>query len=491
MREKCNIKSFKVFCLPITNSKKEKLQKMINEYAKIYNFSAKYQPSLPDVPYRKILKPDGKLINISNPSKLYTKWIKSGIIKRKNVSALQAFNAIKDAWSNFKTSQNVDGGASLIKTPNIIKFENVEYKIIKTKNNNYGILLKSKNIYLPLKTGKYIELINHLENIINSENSGAIIYNLSDNSISIPIKLQRTNKMVKKNKIETIIGIDRGVNNTVVLAAIRKENKKIIGVKIVSGYNNKDKIRRINKIYNKRRHARKRTTNKIQNIQNTYGHEISNQIVEFAKKYSHPILVFEKLRSHKLFSKFKSWNYGDAKSKTDYKLRNIGLYSIEVDPKYTSQICHRCGAIGIRIKGTIHFGCPSCGLGFGSNPKGAIGQYNADVNAAINIALKGFSVLYEQKKDKVELSNVQPNENIIKPIPTVMNGIDGRNSIVKAIPYLDSVKTTPSKEMNNPMVNINQVSSAPENDISFLYKGNDKNVSRTNIEEKINSGEVL
>ena len=43
-----NVTAFKIFCLPLSISKQEKLKLMINEYAEFYNYSAKMQPSLPD-----------------------------------------------------------------------------------------------------------------------------------------------------------------------------------------------------------------------------------------------------------------------------------------------------------------------------------------------------------------------------------------------------------------------------------------------------------
>ncbi|KXA96037.1 hypothetical protein AKJ38_04045 [candidate division MSBL1 archaeon SCGC-AAA259I14] len=47
----------------------------------------------------------------------------------------------------------------------------------------------------------------------------------------------------------------------------------------------------------------------------------------------------------------------------------------------TSQKCHKCGSEGERYKGK--FSCPSCSLK----------DYNADLNAAINIAERGIKSL--------------------------------------------------------------------------------------------------
>ena len=489
-------KSFKIHCLPLTTVKKNILQLWVQEYADIYNYSAKFIPSLPI-----------KYIDEPNPSLLYTKWITSKLLVRNFIPSQSAGQAITDARANFKTNKIIN----VINMPNIIKFGNNGY-IFTKKNNTYGIVLKGikSKIFIPLQIGDLqTELRLKLDTASETKKDvGIILYNLRDNSISIPHKTKSSHKFLKKNKLETIIGVDRGINNHVVLSAIDKKSKKVLGIKIISGLESKDKMRHLKKIVAKRQESGKDVNNRIQNIQTTNAHRISHAIVEFALKYPAPIVIFEDLNSMKkqrlrqknggkaskgLRKTVASWNYADVKTKTDYKLAEQGLYSFEVKAWLTSQLCHRCGAIGIREG--IGFKCPSCGLGVGSNPTSTIGQYNADVNASINIALRGLHVLYGRVKDTVVVSNGQPHETISNPIPMEMTDsrrYDNESNRLNETTASEDANRSSSTVSDQPMANVSQANCVPENDIlSSSYKGVDNYPIRTESEQKSDISEML
>jgi hypothetical protein len=120
--------AYKVHCLPLTKTKENWLKERVDEYARIYNLAAKLTPSLPE-----------RYIQSQNPSELYSCWIKHNgtetpLLHSIILSGLQKFNALKDACSNYKTRKTLNqktSRVSFIETPNIIKFENSEYKIIR------------------------------------------------------------------------------------------------------------------------------------------------------------------------------------------------------------------------------------------------------------------------------------------------------------------------------------------------------------------------
>jgi len=433
------INSFKVFCLPLSKSKQETLQNMINEYSQIYNYASRLIPSMKG----------SKHLKFSNPSTLYTKWIKSKKIERKYIGSLEAFNAIKDAVANFKTHGNL----SEMKEPNIIKFEKSRYEIIKL-NNHYGIKIGGKNgIYLPLVTGDYEKLNEFLDVIIKTDsNPGNVLYNLKENSISISHDINENNTIPKYKKdieIDTIIGVDLGSNNLAALSVLKfkKEDveqkiidfkmngKKFISrndipieiakVELISGLGNRHRLKYLKKVNKWKQKHRKDVGNRIRNIQQSNEHLISAKIAEIAKEYPNSLVVLEANLTN-VRTRYSLFNPGGTKQKIEYKLNNIGIRTKEIHPAYTSQRCNKCGAIGIRQKGTVYFQCPSCGLG-GSTPSSTIGQYNADVNASINIGLKGLFSLYGKKERNVDrVLNIDPNEHTQedepKPISEVCNG---------------------------------------------------------------------
>jgi len=478
----------KIYCLALTKTKEEWLEAQIQEYADIYNYAARFIPSLPE-----------KYLKFKQPSLLYTKWIKGGKVERKIIMAASAFCAISDAVANYKSSER----HTLIEKPNIVKYGNHGYKIIKNKDH-YGIVVGGvKGIFLPLRIGKKQDDVKELLDYVieNKKDVGIITYNFRDNSISISHTVESEHKFLKKGKIETIIGVDRGVNNHVVLSAVDRETHKVLGIKIISGMEDKGKIRHLKKIANKRQESRKEVGNKIQNIQNTNAHRISRELVNFTIQYNNPVVIFEDLKSMKknrlrnkhggksgkgLRKMVASWNYADLKTKSDYKLKQKGIWTFEVNAWMTSQDCHRCGAIGIRDG--IHFHCENCGLGCGSNPQSTIGQYNADVNASINIAHKGIYVLYECKPDTIAVSNGQPNDSITSPIPTEMTDAGRYNSVSNRLDETNAHNCANRSSLavsDQPSAKVSVVGCAPENDPhSSIHKDQDRNTGRMESTEQ-------
>lgn len=67
-----------------------------------------------------------------------------------------------------------------------------------------------------------------------------------------------------------------------------------------------------------------------------------------------------------------SWAFGQLQQFIEYKALEASIPIVYVDPRYTSQLCSRCGQFGIRSK--HNFWCPYCNL-----------VNNADYNASYNI----------------------------------------------------------------------------------------------------------
>jgi len=74
-----------------------------------------------------------------------------------------------------------------------------------------------------------------------------------------------------------------------------------------------------------------------------------------------------------------SWSFHQLGGFLTYKARRAGVPLVQVDPRYTSQICHRCGHRDKRNRPNQEtFHCRSCGV-----------VAHADHNAALNIAQRG------------------------------------------------------------------------------------------------------
>ena len=71
------------------------------------------------------------------------------------------------------------------------------------------------------------------------------------------------------------------------------------------------------------------------------------------------------------------WSFKRLEQMIKYYAQLEGVYVEAVDPKYTSQVCSRCGIISKKNRKSRSFYTCSCGL-----------NLNADLNAARNIANK-------------------------------------------------------------------------------------------------------
>jgi transposase len=68
-----------------------------------------------------------------------------------------------------------------------------------------------------------------------------------------------------------------------------------------------------------------------------------------------------------------NWSFYQLQRFIQYKAERKGIEIVKVSPRYTSQICSKCGNLGSRSKG--FFSCSHCGY-----------SLNADLNASLNLA---------------------------------------------------------------------------------------------------------
>jgi len=121
-------------------------------------------------------------------------------------------------------------------------------------------------------------------------------------------------------------------------------------------------------------------------------HTFAQQTAVMLMRWAGPdtVLVFEDLASipqptrsqvgsKALRRRLSLWQRREIRTAVERKAQAAGLLVAEVDPRYTSQTCSRCGLRGTRKR--HRFACPSCGF-----------EAHADVNAAVNVRLR-YTVL--------------------------------------------------------------------------------------------------
>lgn len=190
--------------------------------------------------------------------------------------------------------------------------------------------------------------------------------------------------------IEEFIGVDLGL---IEIAAL--SNGITFNSKELQEYREKrQKVR--SSLQSKGTKNCKKVLKRLSGKERTHGtiinHTISKQIVKIAKSEGKGIAI-ENLKgirfsadnkSKKFRTRIGKWSFHQLKQFLTYKCLLNGIKLIEVPPAYTSKTCHNCLHIGKR-QGKV-FTCKNCNSVF-----------DADVNAAKNIALLGASIIMPEK----------------------------------------------------------------------------------------------
>jgi putative transposase len=111
----------------------------------------------------------------------------------------------------------------------------------------------------------------------------------------------------------------------------------------------------------------------------------SREAVEYARQFENPVIVLEDLtyiREHLDYGtwmnrRLHNWAFARLTGRIEDKARDAGIPVRFVTPAYTSQTCHACGYLGSRSSQAA-FRC--------TNAECWVSEYQADINAAANIA---------------------------------------------------------------------------------------------------------
>jgi IS605 OrfB family transposase len=203
------------------------------------------------------------------------------------------------------------------------------------------------------------------------------------------------------------VGIDRGVNAILAVAAINREGGSPHHLWLESGkglWKLRSKEREIRTQIQKKADAlrkagkRFRLNRKIGDIGerkyvNLLFHQISKNLVKKVLEMypdKKVVLVMENLKglregerkAQQLRYKLNTFGYQKLQSLICYKASDVGIPVYFVEPAWTSVRCSKCGHVDNENRKGGYFRCTSCGY-----------SLNADLNAAINIANKFYQSL--------------------------------------------------------------------------------------------------
>jgi len=198
----------------------------------------------------------------------------------------------------------------------------------------------------------------------------------------------------------TVIGMDIGERNIVTLVALDINNPE----KPMKGTFINRKIKEIRYRYylhQKKMMAETKTPRldlvkkmRYKTKLNYEIHKLAIDVVNYAKQFPSPIIVMEDLtgirdkfnKGKKLNRRFHSLPFRKIQTAIENCAYKNGIMVAYVDPRYTSQTCHRCGNVN-HVNGRT-FVCNKCGL-----------KYNRDLNASINIARRFITMINNNNKN--------------------------------------------------------------------------------------------
>lgn len=213
-----------------------------------------------------------------------------------------------------------------------------------------------------------------------------------------------------------VIGVDRGINYLAVTTD--GQRSQFFGGKRVNHIRNRysktlASIQRKKATQNTRsiRRTLKRLSGKEARFMRDVNHVVSRRIVDFAKVTGNPTIAIEKLDGIRDDTKRRlrkeqraavnSWAFYQLEQFLQYKAADFGFEIIEVDAKYTSQGCSKCGHTEKSNRNGHRFICKACSY-----------QLHSDLNAARNIKLRG--VLTRQALCQDGLLSVSPKARVDK-----------------------------------------------------------------------------
>lgn len=200
--------------------------------------------------------------------------------------------------------------------------------------------------------------------------------------LNIQCKLLDIKQVVVGNN--RVLGIDRGILNIVTCSDNSFENSKHLR-------NVKGRYRYLRaKLQSIGTASARRKLKKLAGAERRFTLDVNHCISK--KLVSKPYDVFavealnikktKKKNGRKFNRMLGSWSYGQLLTLLKYKAEAAGKMVIEVDPRYTSQRCSKCGYEHKGNRKGLRFKCKRCGF-----------ELNADLNASRNIAQLGTSEL--------------------------------------------------------------------------------------------------
>jgi len=267
---------------------------------------------------------------------------------------------------------------------------NYDCHLLSFSDSKASIRVLEKRIKLDFhyKTDKNIDIDSKVQ-------ESKLLYDKSKNKFFLH-RAFKVENLEEKKSYDGVIGIDRGIKNLVYCNdnyffksedSVKKKNK----ISKTIGEVQRRKARKQSRKTKASRRLLKRLSQKRNRMTANINHTISKNIVMNAIN-SNSAIAIENLKgiskqqnvSKKHRSELHKWSFHQLEEFLEYKAILHGITIIKVDPKYTSQICHKCNTLGNRNR--EKFSCSNNLCNY---------EGHSDYNASHNIKNRGVDRLKE------------------------------------------------------------------------------------------------
>ncbi|MHB9294924.1 putative IS200/IS605 family transposase ISNph16 [Pillotina sp. SPG140] len=247
--------------------------------------------------------------------------------------------------------------------------------------------------------------VNRYHILTNDVQAGQLKYHIRKNVFYLCLQYRVQPQQNHSGK--AIIGIDRGLYNLVTLSdGTNISSKACKTVKRRYAYN-RSKLQSVGTRSAKRKLKRK--AGKEKRYMTNCNHCITKRLAANIDVQTYVLedltgIRKQKNKGKKFNSWLSNWSFSQFEQQLKYKCELHAIHVVNVDPRYTSQKCNRCGTIDKSSRNKSRYVCKHCGH-----------RDHADVNAAKNIRDK-----YARSKQSGQAAFNQP---IVEAITTVAAGV--------------------------------------------------------------------
>jgi len=411
------VKSVKFHLLPITAAKRERLERISENFREIYNVAAARLPSLQDTSKFKSRNALNRLrIELHDITYVKSQIAQEAIeYARANYEAMatrkESIRAtikgleqgLEDIGDNpkrkrtrMKLERKLRRNRRALRTRyptlrrHIIRIHNQSWRFDVRTNRIYVVVpgervgRRYKEIWLPLKESE------HYRYLVNTTPKWGV--GQLDLATDTFITSMTTTIDVADYTPDTFIGVDVSGENLATLVVVK--GGKVLQVQMWSGHEI-DHVRARFLDYRRRMQKAdrldlvKQSRGREQRWMHYTNHVTSRRIAEIAVKYKHPFVAFEELR---IPADGLRWNSYQLRQMSEYKIAAHGIRSITL---YASRkirsdtICSECGHNEANNRNGATFKCLKCGY-----------SVHTGVNTAKNLAKRSEEVLAKAAKKK-------------------------------------------------------------------------------------------